>query len=282
MTLPLLGMDVGFYNSLGSYPLDVRCEMLAELGYSATNLTLWSEPAWADLDRLTATSVANGLTVASVYVTVDVSAPHDSPENLRVLDMISGLEDIATVELAILHSDPAIPPSSETGDPAATHFIEAALDRAASSGVTIALYPHTFAWMERIDDAVRLAAQFHMPRLGVVFPAFHWYAIDGSDLAASLDLAAPYLKLVNTNGSRRAAGSYFPATIEPIGDGEFDNFAFLGQLRRIGYSGFLGVQSYGVGGDAFEHFRRSRAGVRAIESRLDAHPQWPALRPDHI
>jgi sugar phosphate isomerase/epimerase len=282
MTLPLLGMDVGFFNSLGAYPLDVRCEMLAELGYSATNLTLWSEPAWADLDRLSATATAHGLAAASVYATVDVSAPNDAPENLRVLEMISRLEGIATVELAILQTNASIPSSSQTGDSAATRFIEAALDRAVANEVTVALYPHTFAWMERIDDAVRLTAQFQTPQLGVVFPAFHWYCIDGTDLASSLALAAPHLKLVNTNGSRRATGTYFPATIEPIGDGEFDNFAFLGQLRRIGYSGFLGVQSYGVGGDAFAHFRRSRDGVRGIESRLDAHPRWPELRPDHI
>jgi sugar phosphate isomerase/epimerase len=275
----LVGMDVGFYSRGGAYPLAARCELLAELGYQATNLTLWSEPAWADLPQLGATARANGLDVASIYLTVDVSSP-GSADWARALDAIASVEATRTVELALLND--AAERSDPSADGDARRFLDAALDRAHSNEVRLLLYPHTFAWLERPADAVRLAAGYDDPALGITFAAFHWYAVVGEDLPGALAGVAPYLGMVNTNGSRPQSGTYFPATIEPIGDGEFDNFHLLGLLREVGYTGPLGVQSYGIGGDPYVHFGRSRDAVRDIESRLDRHPGWVRLRGDHI
>ena len=271
MSPSVFAMDTGFYSRLGAYPLDVRCEMLAELGYDATYLTLWSDPAWADLDDLGACAARNGLGVAAVNVTAD--APFDGGESLRIVEMIRALECTSTVEIAIRNAD---------GDGEALRFLERALGAAEESGVRLLLYPHTFFWMERIQDAVRLCETLRTDRLGIVFPAFHWYAVEGDDLRAALASAAPYLGLVNICGSRPVSGQYFPATIEPLDSGEFDNFALLGALRSFGYDGMVGVQGYGIGGDAYEHFRRSIVALRAMRARLDAHPAWARLRPDHI
>jgi sugar phosphate isomerase/epimerase len=256
------GMDTGFYSRIGSYPPEVRCAMLAALGYDATYLTLWSERAWTDLSTVDAEARRHGLDVAAVNVTVDLD---EDPG--RVLELLSSGR---TVEVAVKNS---------AGDAAALRFLERAL--AAGEG-RILLYPHTFYWLERVTDAVRLCAALAEPRLGLVFPAFHWYAADGSPLTDVLDRAAPHLGMVNLCGSRRLAGQYFPATIEPLDGGDLDNFAILGALRAVGYEGMVGVQGYGVGGDAYEHFRRSLAALRAMEERLDAHPEWALLRADHI
>ncbi|MFE4949593.1 sugar phosphate isomerase/epimerase family protein [Leifsonia sp. NPDC056665] len=272
-------MDVGFYSRGGAYPLNTRFEMLAELGYDAANLTLWSEPAWADLPALGETAGRHGLDVASIYLTVDVAAPDGSEWN-RALDAIGSVEATRTVELALLNEQAT--PSDPAGDGDACRFLDAALARARSNEVRLLLYPHTFAWMERPSDAVRLASRYGAADLGITFAAFHWYAADGNDLPGTLESVAPYLGMVNTNGSRPQSGSYFPATIEPVGEGEFDNFHLLGLLREIGYTGPLGVQSYGIGGDPFVHFGRSLAAVRQIEERLDRHPDWVRLRDDHI
>src|SRR6266567_5206640 len=96
----LFGMDVGFYNSIGVYPLETRCEMLADLGYDATNLTLWSDAAWSDLPKLGSAASSSGLSVACINVTVDLSAPTDRGETARILDMIERIEATDTVELA--------------------------------------------------------------------------------------------------------------------------------------------------------------------------------------
>lgn len=280
MTFPLVGMDVGFYSKGGAYPLQARCEILAELGYTATNLTLWSEPAWAELPDLARAAAGSGLDVSSLYVTVDLALDLAHPDTVRALDLIGSTDASCRVELALLHSGFA--GSDPAGDGDAHRFLDAAVARAAKNDVRLLLYPHAFAWMEKASDAVRLAEHYSDSRLGIAFAAFHWYAIDGADLRGTLDSIRPHLGMVNTNGSRPQSGTYFPATIEPIGDGEFDNFHFIGLLREIGYDGYLGVQSYGIGGDAYTNFRRSIESVRSIEDRLARAPHWAALREDHI
>lgn len=271
MSLTVYGMDVGFYSHLGSYSLEARCEMLAELGCGATNLTLWSERAWSDLDRLDTVASTTGLEVAALYTTVDVTAPLDAPEVARVLGLIEAYGQ-HPIELAFSAGD----------DAGARRFLDAALDAAGRSGAQLRLYPHFAFWLERVDDALALLRAYDTDRLGLTFPAFHVYALEGAGFLGALDRAAPYLRGANTNGSRRLAGQYFPVTIEPVGEGDFDNFAFLGRLRDLGYDAPLGIQAYGVGGDAYEHVRRSVAAVRDIERRLDAHADWARLVPDTL
>jgi sugar phosphate isomerase/epimerase len=258
--------------------------MLAELGYAATNLTLWSERAWADLPNLRTSAAANGLAVAGVNVKVDVDAPLDHDETARVLAMIERAEGLGEVELALwstASAERSAGSSPSSAEDRACRLLDAALAAAAKSGVRLLLYPHTHYWLDSVRAAVRLCRRFD-GRLGLVFSAFHWYAADREDLPGVLAAAAPFVRAVNTSGSRDVSGQYFPATIEPIGDGEFDNFTFLGLLREIGYDGLLGVQGYGIGGDAYVHFRRSRDAIRDIEGRLDHHPHWARLRPDHL
>src|SRR5690606_40496783 len=52
MAYRVYAMDTCFFTPHGNYDFDVRCEMLRELGYEGTYLTLWSEQAWADLERV--------------------------------------------------------------------------------------------------------------------------------------------------------------------------------------------------------------------------------------
>ncbi|QJU55233.1 TIM barrel protein [Herbiconiux sp. KACC 21604] len=280
MSWAVYGMDVGFYSHTGRYPLRTRCEMLADLGFEATNLTLWSEAAWDELPALERTAAASGLTVASLYLTVDLAAPLDSPDTARALDLIASRPS-APVELTLTSSAEGMAPSDPAGDAAALRFIDEALAR--SGGDTeLRLYPHFAFWMERVSDAVRLASAFDGAPVGLTFPAFHVYALEGTGFSAALEQALPLVRGVNTNGSRRLAGQYFPVTIEPLGDGDFDNFSFLGRLRDAGYDGTVGIQAYGVGGDPYAAFGRSLRVLRDIESRLDAHPEWARTAPETL
>jgi sugar phosphate isomerase/epimerase len=133
----LYGMDVGFYSSLGNYALDARCAMLAELGFASTNLTLWSEAAWRDLTDLSATARKHDLEVASINVTIDLTASlHDSGTR-RVLDLIRAAEGVGTIELALVGNE-QLPP----GDEAALSFMDAAIAAAEASSADLSLYPH--------------------------------------------------------------------------------------------------------------------------------------------
>lgn len=279
MSHAVYAMDTSFYTPLGAYDFDARCAMLAELGYDATYLTLWSEPAWRDVPRLAGVKERYGLDVTAVYATLDIAGADDHAGNNRVLRLLQTLDGCRTVELTVVSGDKAMRPSDPAGDAAAARWLRALLAVAERRAITLALYPHITHWLERSEDAVRLCRALDHPLLRAVFCGFHWYAVDGTGLPARLREAAPYLHLVNLCGSRRVApGGGLPATIEPLDEGELDNFAVLGLLREIGYQGMIGIQGYSVGGDVYAKLRRSLQALRNMERRLDAHPGWARLR----
>lgn len=280
MTRRIYAMDTSFYTSLGAYDFDARCEMLRELGYDATYLTLWSDEVWADLPKLATIKERHGLDVAAVYATLDIGAGWGHEGNRRIRELVDTLEGCDTVELSVKSSDPALALSDPAGDTAAAALLGDLLGVAERRGITLALYPHIRFWLERVEDAVRLCRAINSPHLRMVFPVYHWYAADGKNLAGAVDTILPYLALVNVCGSRRFDnGSGLPATIEPVDEGELDVFAVVGRLRAAGYDGPLGVQGYSVAGDVYAKLRRSLAALRDIERRLDEHPTWADLRP---
>ncbi len=273
-------MDTGFYTSLGTYEFDVRCEMLAELGFDATYLTLWSDSAWADVPRLRDVKSRHGLDVAAVYTVVDLAQDDRDPEHRRVLDLMRNLEGTRFVEVAIRSSEVGLQKSDPAGDARAIALLESLLSAGEERGIVLALYPHINFWQERVADALRLWEAIRHPRLKLVFPTYHWYAVDGTGLQTTLSAAAPALVLANICGSRRFNnGSGLPATIEPLDEGELDPFAVLGTLQTLGYSGPIGVQGYSVGGDVYTKLQRSLSVLRSIEQRLATHPRWAELQP---
>ena len=276
----LYAMDTSFYHSLGAYDFDARCEMLRELGYDATYLTLWSDEAWADVSRLATVRERFGLEVAAIYATLDIATGWEDEGNRRIRQLVETLDGCDTIELSVRSSDPALATSDPSGDEAMIAVLRDLLEVAERRGKTIALYPHLRFWLERVDDAVRLCRLVDHTRLRMVFTAYHWYAADGKNLSGAVEAAAPYLVLANLCGSRRFDnGSGLPATIEPLDEGELDCFAVLGVLREHGYDGPIGIQGYSVGGDVYTKLKRSVATFRDMERRVAEHPSWARLRP---
>mgnify|MGYP005836893801 CR=1 FL=1 len=274
----VFAMDTYFYTSLGAYAFDVRCEMLAELGYDATYLTLWSAEAEADIPRLAYVKARYGLDVAGVYTTLDIaSAPAGSAAH--VLELIETLPIPTQVAVALYAEAPGRAQSDATLDNQALPWIERLLAVADRHGHEILLYPHFAFWLERTEDAVRLCRRLAHPRLGLSFNGYHWYAVDGKQLSARLDEAAPYLRSANICGSRRLpeGSEPMPATIEPLDDGELDNFIVLAELQRIGYRGWIGFQGYSVGGDVYIKLQRSLTAYRSMITRLAKRPGWGVL-----
>ena len=280
MSHEVFAMDTFFYNSLGAYDFDARCEMLKELGYNATYLTLWSEPAWRDVLKLAKVKDRYGLDVAAVWITLNISGSEYDEGNQRILRLLETLEGSKSVEVALVSGNASLRSSDPAGDKAAIDWLEKLLEIAHRRNLTILLYPHITHWMERIEDAVRLCTKVDHPALRVMFCGYHWYAVDGKNVQERLEEAAPFLGSVNLCGSRRVKNERgMPATIEPLDDGELDNFALLGSLRDIGYEGMIGLQGYSVGGDAYTNLERSINAFRNMEQRLEAYPHWARLRP---
>ena len=269
---PIYAMDTCFYTSLGSYGLEARCEMLRELGYDGTYLTLFGEQGWNDLPRFVELAREHDLAVAGVWAGLDLGK-----DNRRLLESAALLEGLPRLELAISDSEHPDRRYAATDDDAARSLIDELLDRL-PAGVDVCLYIHINAWLERFDQAIELCSRIDDARVGVCFPAYHWFATDGKAAASLFEQAGPRLRSVNICGTRRPPNGGVP-TIEPLDDGELDNFALLGLLRRHDYRGMIGLQGYSVGGDVYGKLRRSLEAYRDLTRRLAEHPGWAELRP---
>lgn len=273
MPFKVFAMDTSFYSYFGAYDFDARCEMLRELGYDGTYLTLWNEAAWADLGRLPRVKEKYGLDVSAVYCTIDIAAPDDDPNNNRVLGMLKTLEGCSTVEVNVKGKDNTIPVSDPSWDDSAVKWLERMLGVAEKRNLTLSLYPHIVNWLERVEDGVRLCERMKHPNLGITFCGFHWFAVDGQDLRGTLKAAAPYLKSANLCGSRKP-GPIGGATIEPLGEGTLDNFMVLATLAEVGYAGPVGIQGYGIHGDPYHNLDKSLGAFRSMSRRLEQHRAW--------
>jgi sugar phosphate isomerase/epimerase len=285
MTYRLSAMDTAFYHSLGSYEFDAKCEMLAELGYAGIYPTLWTEPAWADVARLGEVRARHGIDVAGVYVTMEYPG---HPDNARLLELVETIDGCKTIELAVLGAGDGSPGntvanSDPAGDDVVIEALAPLLDAAQKRGITIALYPHVFCWLERTEDAVRLCEKIAHPNLGIVFSGWHWYVAEGANLALRVEQAAPYIRSLNICGTRRTVdGDQVSASIEPLDEGELDNFALMGLLRKSGYDGPVLLQHYSVAGDVYWKLKRSLDAFNDMARRLDAHADWADLRDDPL
>lgn len=106
-------------------------------------------------------ATAVGLDAAAVYVVVDLSKPVDAPGIRRLLDMIGHLDATRTVQVVMTASQGVI-----SGYDAARRFLDAGLERAAVNNIDLLLYPHIRAWLEKVDDAIRLCSDYDHEHLG--------------------------------------------------------------------------------------------------------------------
>jgi sugar phosphate isomerase/epimerase len=150
-------------------------------------------------------------------------------------------------------------PSSEEGDPDALRILGAIADLASESGLKVALYPHTSYWLERVEDALRLARKLNRANVGVTFNLCHWLRVDDErNLRPLLHAAAPHLLVVSINGAdSNCKGCEWTRLIQTLDRGTFEVRSVLEILNEIGFRGPIGLQGYGIGGSAYDNLQRS-------------------------
>ncbi len=242
--------------------LHEQARLLKELGYDGAG-HLWLD----DLEERLATLDEAGLRLFQVYLRVSL-APDSEPFDARLrasLPLLKGRDCM----LAVLVS--GLPPSDPTGDPRAAEILRGMADMAKESGVRVALYPHSGDWLERVEDAIRIAGKVDRPNVGVMFNLCHWLKVDDeANLTALLTAAMPYLFAVSINGADHAVDirSGTGQWIMPLNQGAFDIRGLIDTLRDLGYKGPVGLQCYGIPGDARIHLTDSIAAWRRLNSPL--------------
>jgi sugar phosphate isomerase/epimerase len=237
--------------------LQQQAAMLKELGYDGVG-HLWLDK----VDQRIKTLDAAGLRLFQITMTVDVT-PGKTPYDRRFADVLKLVKG-RQVQFALLINGGK--PSDTARDAHAVEVLRQMSELARDSGSQLVLYPHTANWLERVEDAVRVADKVDRPNVGVMFNLCHWLQVDKSrDYRPLLEKAKPRLWAVSINGADEFDRSHgWSRYIQPLGRGSFDVGRFLTTLKAVGYRGPIGLQCYGIGGDARVHLAASMEAWRRL------------------
>jgi sugar phosphate isomerase/epimerase len=206
------------------------------------------------------------LRMFAVYVALHLDSPAPvSPAIRDVIEQLRGRD--AFLWLHVNFRD--YQPSDPVGDGKAVPVMREVADLAKEAGVRVSLYPHIKNWVERVEDGARLAKQVDRENFGVTFNLCHWLMVDGANLDASLREALPYLTMVTINGAD-AGNKELKTCIQPLGSGNFDVGGVLTKLEALGWNGPIGLQHYGITGDAKANLQRSTDAWRKMSRKV-----WP-------
>ncbi|MFH1371898.1 MAG: family 16 glycoside hydrolase [Planctomycetota bacterium] len=261
LTNPFFAMDTGTIDEAHKTAKS-QAEMLKELGYAG--IGYWERnlsQGTKGLEEMLGELDSCGLKVYSVYFTIKLEEPKEKYLPL-IEDSVKLLAGRGTIVWLAITSD-GFQKSSPAGDEQAAAIISEIADVAHGHGTKVALYPHADFWLEKVDDAVRVAEKVNRRNVGVTFNLYHWLKTDRlKNMQAAIEKAAPYLFAVTINGTTEAG------SIETLDTGTFDVYRFLKALKQSGFKGPIGLQGYGIGGDVRENLRRSMEAWRGFSQRL--------------
>jgi sugar phosphate isomerase/epimerase len=242
-----------------------QAELLKELGYDGAG-HLWLDNVRERIDTLDRA----GLRLFQVYLRLDVGPTAKQPYDPRLKDVLPLLKGRGTTLATLMVGGK---PSDESLDSRAVEIVRELAGLADPYGVRVALYHHTRDWLERVEDTIRVAGKTGRPDVGVMFNLCHWLKVgEESQMKPLLEAAMPRLFAVSINGADRGAeikagkGNW----IQPLDSGTFDMPAFLKTLKDLGYRGSVGLQCWGIPGDARLHLARSIGAWRKLRDRLSA------------
>jgi sugar phosphate isomerase/epimerase len=231
-----------------------QAQMLKELDYAGIGVGYQGAAALAEMLKQLE---ERDLQLFAVYTGINID-PGEQPYDPSLKDAFKILEG-RNVILWLFAQSKEHKCSAPAGDARAVEILRELADAAAQHQVRIALYPHQGFWLETIEDAVRIADKVNCPTVGVTFNLCHWLRVSPSrDVRSVIEKAMPRLLVVNINGAD-ADGRDWNTLIQTLDRGTFDMRGFLETLRDAGYTGPIGFQGYGIGGDVHENLKRSMA-----------------------
>ncbi len=223
--------------------------MLKEFGYDG----LGGSPGDA---AMAGALEAVGLRLFNGYLTLEITGGKSALDDglRRAILAMKGHDCALWVSISrVSDGGKTFPSSSPDGDEVALTNLKEIATFAESCGVSLSLYPHAGTWLERFDDAVRVATKASMPNIGATFNLCHWLKVEGPerDPEPVLRQSLPRLTFVTVNGAdagdTKSMG--WNRLIQPLDRGNYDVAGFLAKVHRAGYGGPIGFQGYGISED---------------------------------
>ncbi len=218
---------------------------------------------------------AEGLKFFNGYVTLEFHAEQTALDQRlkQMIDSMQGHHTMLWIALAkIFNGDTAFQKSSPEADDTVISRLREIADYAEPRGVKIALYPHTSMWLERVEDAIRVANKMNRASVGVTFNLCHWLKVEGAerDPEPVLKAAMSRLMFVTINGAdtgdTRQMG--WDQLIQPLDRGSYDVSAFLKKLDAAGFTGPVGFQGFGIKEEPREVLARTMHAWKKLRAEI--------------
>ncbi len=236
-----------------------QVEMVRELGYAGIG-----GRADKELGEMLEELDKNDLRMFAVYLGANIDADQTKygPELKEAIELLKGRNSL----LWLFVQSKKLKPSTVDGDARAVAVIQEISDMAAEAGLRVALYPHAGFWLEKVEDAIRVAKKVDRRNVGVTFNLCHWLRTEDEKNMRSLIISAmPHLFVVSINGAD-SGGTDWKQLIQTLDRGTFNIGRFLRTLKRAGYTGPIGFQGYGIGGDAHDNLKRTMEAWRKLNN----------------
>ncbi|MEQ6120180.1 TIM barrel protein [Reichenbachiella sp. MALMAid0571] len=206
-----------------------------------------------------------GLNIYTNYLKVDLDdldQPFD-PDIESIFKMVEGKPTM--IWLYVVSKQ--FKPSSQENDLMAIPIFQEIADKAARYGVKIMLYPHINCWIECAEDAIRVSEKVNRRNFGMTFNLCHFLAhsyrekIDPVKRFPELAKESmPYLFAISFNGATATPtddNHIWDSFIQPLGDGNYDSYLYLKTFLDLGFSGPVGLQTYGIKQPSDVHLKKS-------------------------
>ena len=259
---PFYAMDTAFARP--GLSQEQQFALVKELGYAGIG---WHEGAPEQAKAEAEAMAKIGLKMAAIYCGATVTPEGELTHSPQLPDLMAALKGHETIIwLHIGGKGPAF--DALTGQEPLVKALRRLADTAAANGLRVAIYPHVGEWTARFADAVRLAKVVNHPRFGVSFNLCHALAMgEEAAIPTLLEEAKPVLVTVTICGADAGVkGADWGRLIQTLDKGTYDVAALLRGLRRIGFTGPVGFQGYGIQGDARSILAPTMEGWRRLSA----------------
>jgi sugar phosphate isomerase/epimerase len=213
-----------------------------------------------------------GLKVYNTYLTLDFDAGHPGLKS-ELKEAVARFKghgtDLWVALNGVTRDGVKLKPSDPAGDSVVAPPLRELADLAKASGLRVALYPHTWFWMQRVEDALRVARCVDRSNVGATFNLCHWLKVEGDrDPVPVLKDGMPLLFFVTINGADQGdtKSMNWDKLIQPLDAGTYDVAGLLKALRGLGYTGAVGFQGYGIPGDSREILSRAQGAWKRMNT----------------
>lgn len=157
--------------------------------------------------------------------------------------------------------------SGDSNDEAAAiTLIQQMADKAKESGIDLALYPYTGTAVDTTEKALPLLEKINRDNVGVTLQLIHEIKAGNSKrLPEIIGKCKAYLKLVVVCGADQPKEGDnvmqwdWSRLIRPLGEGDFDTYGFVKEVKKTGYKGPFGLICWGMKEPPLEHLTKSMA-----------------------